>query len=368
MNATINELIKYHSPGYDILVYRDNKTSEYIYGSMDGINKVTSNTLYDIASLTKLFTCTLVYMAYEEKRIDIYETIYNIDSNFINLKEVRVIDLIKHNQDIWTNGYLGSINNKEEFYTILYSAYVKNKYKKYVDTHYIILGVLLEKIYNKTFEELCIEKIFSKLGMLDTTFNPDPKRCASNNYETIENSIIDTNYPGIVHDKKAKKAKEFGLNLGHASIFTTGCDMLKFLKSFLDNTLLKKETIEFMLQHEDIDSYNYNMLKENIGGYDINAMYNEMIDKNIELPVFKTYNNCGTRYKSKIIALNDVPYNASDNSITFSGYTGPMFTIDFDNKIIILVMCNVLFKTKLSRYERRYFTFKIIDTIYNEKN
>lgn len=137
---------KMHAPGYVIDFFYKGKTSEFLYGNRCYIEDkipVTSDTLYDIASLTKMFTAVLVYMAYEEGKLNIYDTVYNIDNNFINLKDVKIIDLLSHNQEIWTDGYLGDAVSKDDFYRILYTAYIKNPKPIYVDTHYIILYYLL---------------------------------------------------------------------------------------------------------------------------------------------------------------------------------------------------------------------------------
>ena len=369
MNKYINfdEYLKIHSPGYVIDIYNGDE-KEYVIGNRmtnPQVEKANSDTLYDIASLTKTFTAVLVYMAYEEKKIDLDDTVYNIDNNFANLKEVKIIDLLSHNQNIWTDGYLGSINSKEEFYSILYSAYVKEKIPTYVDTHYIILGILLEKIYDKSYEELCQEKIFNKLDMKNTTFNPDSDRCASNNYEHIGDKVVEDIYPGLIHDNKGRAAKKYGLNLGHASIFTTGHDLLVFLETFFNYKLLKKETIDFMLKHRNTNEENYNKLKFITGLDDVNKAYNQIKEENLDIVLPRTYNNMGTRYKNIIDKMNDVPYKASENSITFSGYTGPMFTIDFDNKIIVVIMCNLMHNTLLNREERKSITVEIMNKIFD---
>ena len=151
MNFDLTNYLNTHSPGYVIEIYKNGKSKELVYGNKALIpNKkmTTKDTLYDIASLTKVFTATLIYMAYEEKLININDYVYSIDSNFKNLKSIRIIDLLSHNQDIWTNGYLGNAKDKNEFYKILYSAYVKSNIPTYVDTHYIILSTILEKIYS----------------------------------------------------------------------------------------------------------------------------------------------------------------------------------------------------------------------------
>ena len=356
-----------HSPGYVIEIYNNKKEYEYIIGNSrikPDIKKVQKNTLYDIASLTKTFTAVLIYMAYEEKKIDINDRIFSIDNNFTNLKDVKVLDLLSHNQNIWTKGYLGDVNSKEEFYNVLFSAYVKEKTPTYVDVHYIILSYLLEKIYGKSFDLICKEKIFNVLGLKDITFHPEGLDCASNNYETLNGEEIDYIFPGIIHDTKARKAKELGIYTGHASIFSTGRDLLLFLEGLLNYKLLKKETIEFMLSHKDVNKENYEYLKTITSEDEINNMYEKALKINKDLYLPFTYNNMGVRYKNDISVLNDVPYIASDNSVSFSGYTGPMFTIDFKSNVIVVIMCNVMHNTKLKRGERKKITIEIMNDIF----
>ena len=175
-----------YSHGYVIEVFKDDKDIEFVFGDRIVIpkrEKTTSDTLYDIASITKVFTSVLVYMAYEEGKIDLNSNVFDIDNNFVNLKSVKVIDLLSHNKNIWTCGYLGNVNSKEEFYNVLYTAYVKEDIPKYADINYIILSTLLEKIYGISFKKLCINKIFNILGLKSATFDPDGSICASNNYE-----------------------------------------------------------------------------------------------------------------------------------------------------------------------------------------
>lgn len=357
------------SPGYAIGIYNKGEVSFYTLGNRcikPSVLEVTKDTLYDVASLTKVFTSTLIYIAYEEGLIDIYNYVYNIDNNFINLNKVRVIDLISHNQEIWTDGYLGSAETKEDFYKILYTASVKNEIPTYIDSHYIILSTLLEKVYGMSYKDLCYNKIINKLNLKNTTFDPNPDITASNNYEINKDKIVDYILPGIIHDTKGRVAKSLGITTGHASIFTTVEDMLAFLKSFFEYTLLSKETIELMLKHDDVNLYNYNRLKSYSTSEDINDMYVEALKTIPNLYVSRTYNNMGTRYKNDIDLLNDVPLKASDNAISFSGFTGPMFTIDFDKKIIVVIMANVMHTTKLSRDERKNGIVNIMNYIFEQ--
>ncbi len=359
----LEDYTKFHSPGYVIEIYNQGKEEEITFGNREikpNLLPCNSNTLYDIASLTKTFTATLIYLAYEENKLDIYDTVFKIDSRFSHLKEVTLLDLLSHNQEIWTNGYLGNAKNKQEFYEMLFSSQVKSKTPTYVDVHYIILSTILEKIYNKTFDKLLKEKIVEKLKMKETTVNPRGNNIASNNYEMKDGTIIKTNELGLVHDQKARKAKELGITTGHASIFTTGKDLLLFLKSFFDGTLLKKETIEWMLKHDRRNEYNEDVLSPFLINGQVNPTYQHVKNK---VTCVKTYNYMGARYFNNIEELNDVPFVCSKNTIVFTGFTGPLYMMDFDKKIIVIIMCNVMHNTRLSRDERKKGTEQILEKI-----
>lgn len=324
----LDKYTKFHSPGYVIEVYKSGKISEKIVGDREvwPVRKVcNSDTLYDIASLTKVYTAVLAYIANEEGYLDLESSVSDVDNRFLNLKCTRVIDLLSHNQEIWTDGYLGNAKSREEFEWILFSARVKSDHPTYVDVHYIILSTILEKVYGMPFERILNEKVLKKLGLEKTTVNPSGENIAVNDEAMSDIGL------GIVHDKKSRVARGFGITTGHAAIFTTGRELLEFLKSFLDGSLLKAETIKKMLGHGE-----------------------------------QRYNNMGVRYYGSVDKLGDVPLTASRNTIVFSGYTGPVFLVDFERRIIIIVMCNVLHNSKLDRLERKHYTDRIVDEIFNQ--
>ena len=92
-------------------------------------------------------------------------------------------------------------------------------------------------------------KIFDRLELESATFDPNPSLCASCNYEKGIDQGITIVEP---HDTKARIARLFGVTTAHASIFINARDMMTFLRSFLDYTLLSKETITLMKRHDDI--------------------------------------------------------------------------------------------------------------------
>ncbi|HAN10496.1 MAG TPA: hypothetical protein DCP90_07770 [Clostridiales bacterium] len=319
--------------------------------------KMLENTIFDIASLTKSFTAIIIYKSIEEGLINLDDKVKYIDNRFVNLDDVRIKDLLAHQVELWTNGYLGSANTREEFLSMMYNIQIKSRNKIYVDAHYIVLSLLLEKIYSCPFHQIVDDIIIKKVGMDDTSFKPkDLSRVASTNYEIVNGELIDSIHSGIIHDNKARRASELGMNVGHAGVFSTAADMLKLLVCFIDDkyTLLSKKSIETMLTREDYSDFIKNILNtyatENSIEmpsvlYGINEMYeyitqrcNDKKDLLSKIPF--CYNNFGTRYKQPIKEKSELSERVSDNSIIFSGFTGPTFMIDFDRKMIIIVMTN----------------------------
>jgi CubicO group peptidase (beta-lactamase class C family) len=390
MKIDLENYINTHATGYII------KTAQFINKIVDidtyvegnaaiypKIEKLNENHLFDIASLTKVFTAIVVYRSVEKNMIKLNDNIKNIDSRFTNLNDVSVLDLLAHRIEIWTDGYLGEAISKVDFYKRLFNSKVRKYHRCYVDAHYMILSTLLEKIYNMSFDKIVEQEILILLNLKNTTFNAENKKfVVSNNYGLVGEKMVDDVYPGLIHDTKARVAKSLGIYLGHAGIFTTAEDLMKLLLCLVDEReiLLKNDTIKKMLQHDNINEELFKSLssfsKQNnieVSCINLNDMYEEILskckDKNEFFEyVFRSYNYMGTRFKNPIKAKNDVPKEASDNTIVFSGYTGPGFLIDFDRKIVILIMSNICHMSKLTREERKKLSLELMTKIYNDVN
>jgi len=371
MQTIIEKYIDKCGSGLVISTFYNNKINTYAagYASIKP-NKVIMNDtcLFDIASLTKTLCAICVHKYIENKLLNMNDKVSEIDSNFIHLKDVSIQDLLCHRVEIWTDGYLGSAESKEDWYKILYTACIKSKNRTYVDVHYMILSHLLEIVSGNDFYDVLKDVIFKPLNINSATYKPQGL-IASNNYWNNEGKINDGIDIGTIHDTKARKALNLGIYTGHAGIFINSIDLLKILESLLTGSILRHSTIKMMLEHDDCDTLNYEILKEiaiknnmNIT-QDVNALYESI--SHFKLLRLENYNYCGTRYHNKITKIDELPTNSSENSIFFSGFTIPSFMIDFDKKVIILIMGNIHL-TKLNRQERRSATTKLISKIYQK--
>jgi CubicO group peptidase (beta-lactamase class C family) len=176
--------------GMSIGIIRDGKTYFYNYGETQKGNKTlpTQNTLFEIGSISKTFTGSLLALAVLEKKISLDDEINkylpkDIPKMVFNGKPIRIKHLSNHTS--------GLPRMPEDFFQ-LKGFDEQNPYKNYTDKELFeylkklkltrepekqleysnlgvgLLGVILERVYKKSYEELIKEKIALPLEMKDT--------------------------------------------------------------------------------------------------------------------------------------------------------------------------------------------------------
>ena len=227
-----------------------------------------ADTIYDVASLTKVLVTTLVITKLVEGgELDPNSRVGSLLNEFHSsaYADVSVNELMMHTSGLpaWRPLY-GLTDDPsqvgDEIARVLASG--DQSLVTYSDLNFITLAVIAEQISGKFFEEMAAEFIFAPLGLIDTGFNPAEqakKRIAAsekgNAYEkeTCERDYPDIEIPasalrdgliwGEVHDGNAYF---LGGVAGHAGLFSTATEVFTIARQFLANytRLLKPETCE----------------------------------------------------------------------------------------------------------------------------
>lgn len=133
----------------------------------------------------------------------------------------------------------------------------------YGDLDFITLGAAVEAISGKRLDVFCRERIFGPLGLEDTFFLPLPEDgSAAQPDDTLKRRIAATeNCPwrnrilwGEVHDPNASA---MGGVAGHAGLFSTADDLMKFGQAWLDvwhgrSDVLPQEQVKAFSARQDI--------------------------------------------------------------------------------------------------------------------
>lgn len=257
------------TPGCQVLVAKDGKVVyEKTFGTLsyENTKPVTEETIYDLASLTKvLATLQVVMFMHDKGLIDIYKkaSVYLPELKNTNKKDVTIVDILTHqagllpfiplwNQTVKDSIFLPQYYNrsKRPEYPLQVSSdlYATNTLRdsvwmwiekskllekmprtgftyRYSDLGFMMLLRLAERVLNQPLEDFLQQNFYEPLGASTTGFTP------LNNFPTtiIAPTEVDKIYrrslvQGTVHDERA--AMMGGIS-GHAGLFSNANDLAK---------------------------------------------------------------------------------------------------------------------------------------------
>ncbi len=222
------------TPGAVVAIGRGNKLAFLrAYGDRQTeptVEKATADTLYDLASVTKVSSTAIgIALLVERGELSYDDKIAKFFPEFAqNGKEnVTVRDCVTHvsglTPDNSINDYIGF--NRDEIWANVCKLGLRSKPGEkfsYSDVGFITCGYLIEKISGVSQDEFMRENVYRPLGMLDTGYNPNEeqrKRSAA----AEKRSPKDADWiKGAVHDPRAYEMDGVA---GHAGLFSTGVDM-----------------------------------------------------------------------------------------------------------------------------------------------
>jgi CubicO group peptidase (beta-lactamase class C family) len=230
------------APGVAIAVGRNGhiaymKGYGYIDWNQPGSPVVDTNTLYDLASLTKVIATTTVAMILEEGgQLNLDRTVasYLPEFNSPEKAQITVRQLLTHSGGLEAGANIYATARGREQYLQQISArplqYTPGTSMIYSDWDMIILQLVMERITGKTLDVLAAEKIFKPLGMIDTQFQPPVSlrpRIAPTQVDDARGGLL----WGTVHDENAWA---MGGVAGHAGLFSTAKDLAIFSMTLLN--------------------------------------------------------------------------------------------------------------------------------------
>ena len=212
------------------------------YGTLDyapGSPAVDSNTLYDLASLTKVVATTTVAMIMEEEgKLDLGRPVHAYLPEFDapDKAAITVRMLLTHNGGLEAYAPLYTkFRGRAEFVSQINSrplASPPGTATVYSDWDMVLLQAVIERITSTPLDQYAASRVFRPLGMLDTQFLPDTSNTALR--RRIAPTAIDTSRGGLlqgsVHDGNAWA---IGGVSGHAGLFSSARELAMFAQLLL---------------------------------------------------------------------------------------------------------------------------------------
>ena len=212
---------------------------------------VSGNTVYDLASVSKLFLMVCLMQMREERLLDLSEPVTWYAPQFTNLSYVTVEELMAFRVSLNTPRRIDACGSREEALEALFACVPSpaEGARVYSDIPAMALKYAVEGIEGTAYSNVLKKRILDPLGMGHTWARvPDPALCADYSGERrFENGKLTVRQgpaPGTPHDPKAALLSPFGEDLcGHAGLFSTEGDMIAFCRGLLSGKLLSPESL-----------------------------------------------------------------------------------------------------------------------------
>lgn len=340
-------------PGASLLVFRKQKTlSEQVYGMAQlepETRKLTQTTLFDISSLTKpVCTASLFIKAVQEGRCSLYDPV-NTFYPSLRAAHMSLRHLLNHTSGLpdYRPYYQTLVNEHPDWMmthrgkdwiiqSILKEPLISKPGEKvlYSDLGYILLGHILEKIYQKRLDQIFDESIAQTFKLNHTFFVRTDKKENHPPIQFAATEICPWRKRVLCGEVMDDNAYAMGGMAGHAGLFSTASDIRKWI----DELRLARQGRSRLIKREIFDQFCSIPIKR-----DINARYFTL---GFDTP---SHPSSSGKY-------------FSPNSLGHLGYTGCSFWWDLKQDVVIILLTN---RVHPSRENKKITEFRPIihDTV-----
>jgi CubicO group peptidase (beta-lactamase class C family) len=236
-----------------LIIAKDGKvvyTRAIGYAQVDATTKkpLTAASRFRIASITKTYTAVMILQLVEEGKLKLTDTLDKFFPQVPNAKKITILQILSHRSGIpnvrrdqatWKPG---APVTKDEMLALIVKGspeFEPDTKNSYSNSGYFLLGLILEKLTGKPYDQALEERINSKIGLKDTYIATG--RIDVNKGEAL--TYINTG-------SDWKQGFETHPSIGFQLISTPG-DMAKFIQSLFDLKLISQDSLNQMKTMRD---------------------------------------------------------------------------------------------------------------------
>lgn len=284
------------------------------YRNREMKDKIDENTLFDVASITKLFTLLLLLRLCDLGYMSLNDKVRDVNSDFNGLNDFTFNDLVRLHGEYRTIGNVASASNVKEAYERLYSLHLVSEDRtrnKYNDFGAIVIADSISKVMSRiygrymSFSDILSIYLLYPLGIYNTMFNPKSDNISG------QGSIK------CVHDRKTRA---LGGESGAAGLFTNAKDLCLLSDEIFKSMIGKSRTIK-----KDIT--------QKLG--EVTFPSSSQFEKG----------NLGVYVKSFIPYSSYVPNVYSKGSFAHQGWTGSATSFDVNRRIHQSILVNAIYES-----------------------
>ena len=276
--------------------------------------------LYDLASVTKLFTGLTVMRLGEEGLLNLSRPVTAYAPQFTELSGVTVDQVLGFEVPLATPERVDTQKSPEAGLAQLFAIRpAEGGGRAYSDMHAMVLKYVIEGAADQPYTEAVRQRILQPLGMAET-YQPVPearrKDCISFDREhRIERGqyiLREGVAPGVPHDPKARVL--WPESCGHSGMFSSLPDMIRFCQGVLRGEVVSRENLRFMARNRT-------------GRRREDGSWTQFLGS-----------QCYVRHPDQY--FSEIPVYESNQAIGISGFTGHHVSIDPETGVFALFLGN----------------------------
>jgi D-alanyl-D-alanine carboxypeptidase len=220
------------------------------YGEINGteMKPLTAASRFRIGSITKMFTAALILQLVEEGKLKLTDTLDKFLPQVPNARKITIEQILWHRSGIPNvrreQNSQGNVNTipvtKDEILAQIVKAtpdFEPDTKRSYSNSGYQILGLILEKVTGKPYDEVLRTRITSKIGLADTYL-------ATGNIDVSKNEAL--TYMNFGDGWKPVAETHPSILFSAGAIVSTPNDLAKFIQALFDGKLMSKENVDQM--------------------------------------------------------------------------------------------------------------------------
>lgn len=244
--------------GITSLQYAISVGDEILISSNSGVYSKTQNTpltsdnMYAIGSISKLYTTVAIMQLIEDEKLELDEPLYKYLEDFVmadeRYKDITIRMLLNHSSGLYGSTFVDAFVvdendrfSKNEFLELISKQTLKSnagEFSIYCNDGFTLLEILIEEITGVSFTDYVTKNIIEPLG-LENTKTP---------IQEFNGSKLAKTYNPVTGEEMPR---DMVLHTGTGGLYSTAEELIKFAKIFTtDNNILSKESINLMFAEE----------------------------------------------------------------------------------------------------------------------
>ncbi len=243
-----SEMTRQNVPGLTLAVVKDGKvirTGAYGKADLELDVPMNEDNIFEIGSITKQFTAALILQMMEEGKLSLDDSVTKYIEGSPDLwKPLTLRHLLNHTSGLKEYVVIPGLMLTEEFEQKTFLEKVKPLTLDfepgitfaYSNTNFALLGLVLEKVSGKSYNDLITERVFKPLGMTSTTIlDPD--------------AIIKNRAHGYMNAGGKQYRSRFSMLsiIADGAILSNVKDMAKWDAALIGGKILKPASYQMMI-------------------------------------------------------------------------------------------------------------------------